>query len=337
MVNNDNDILEYNNQMKEKYESNDPKLIIIKESHKVYVKTLINEGPKVYNQMRSFFSNNPETTSVPELKWCLDYLIYGLDIPFIQNKCNENAVLLKLRDSLYLSILSVKTDTQKSYLYGPTIRVIMKIIEFYDILIRSIKVVPPYYHKYRYERYVEYCISMANNGLFIFPTFEVLDATDLLKLRCYPMFPIGLSTTIIFVDEYDQTPIEFFIHDINHTRRMFDSNISDMKRNKIDTSSFHETSLYYDKSYKCLQEILYITRHTLDIPDTNINNGHLDKIDYSKVSMTEAIDVGYAQLITIIIFEITHEDAMPIQKDVICSTILRNSGIETVFPRINKQ
>jgi hypothetical protein len=41
--------------MKEKYESNDPKLIIIKESHKVYVKTIINEGPKVYNQMRSFF------------------------------------------------------------------------------------------------------------------------------------------------------------------------------------------------------------------------------------------------------------------------------------------
>jgi len=178
---------------------------------------------------------------------------------------------------------------------------------------------------------------MANNGLFIFPTFEVLDATDLLKLRCYPMFAIGLSTTIIFVDEYDQTPIEFFIHDINHTRRMFDSNISDMKRNKIDTSSFHETSLYYDKSYKCLQEILYIIRNTLDIPDTNINNGHLVKNDYSTVSTTEAIDVGYSQLITIIIFEITHEDAMPIQKDVICSTILRNSGIETEFPRINNR
>jgi hypothetical protein len=258
-------------------------------------------------------------TSIPELKLCIDYLKYGLDIDFINQKCRENSVLEQLRQSLYCSIFAVTSDKENSYLYGSTIRVIMKIIDFYDILIRSIKQVPPYYHKYRYERYVDYCISQASNGLFMFPTFANIGATDLLKLRCYPMFPIGLSLTLTFVDEYEQTPVEFFIHDINHIRRMFDSNILDMNQKNIDTSNFDDTVLYYNASYQCLKEIFTIINNNtnkktqltesyeyinipkieMDKSQTDIRIVHLKKDDYSHVINDEPIDLGYSQLIKI--------------------------------------
>ena len=346
--------IDYIKQIKNKYEHNEIQTII--SLHNNYAKNIIENAGTIYPTLRSFFHNNPQTTSVPELKLCIDYLKYGLDIDLINNKCHENAVLEQLRQSLYCSIFAVTSDNENSYLYGPTIRVIMKIIDFYDIVIRTIKHVPPYYHKYRYERYVEYCISMASNGLYMFPTFANMGATDLLKLRCYPIFPIGLSLTLIFVDEYEQSPVEFFIHDINHIRRMFESNILDMKQKNIDTTDFNATVSYYKASHTCLKEIFMIMNNTT-IKTPTLNNSyelitipkiekdrkqkeiivsHLKKDDYSTISNEESIDLGYSQIIKIIVFEITHEDSMPMQKDVICSAILRNSGIETIFPRINE-
>jgi len=346
--------IDYFKQIKTKYANIDIQNTI--RLHNEYVKNIIDNGKTIYPSLRTFFHNNPLMTSIPELKYCIDYLKYGLDIEFINQKCSENAVLEQLRQSLYCSILSVTSDKENNYLYSSTIRVIMKIIDFYDIIIRSIKQVPPYYHKYRYERFVDYCISQASNGLFMFPTFANIGATDLLKLRCYPMFPIGLSLTLTFVDEYEQSPVEFFIHDINHIRRMFDSNILDMNEKNIDTSNFDETISYYNESYLCLREIFTIMNNNtnkktqlregyeyINIPKIEMNKSqteirivHLKRDDYSNVMNDEPIDLGYSQLIKIIVFEITHEDSLPMHKDVICRSILRNSGIETIFPRIDQ-
>jgi hypothetical protein len=346
--------LDYFKQIKTKYLDKEIQDTI--RLHNDYVKNIIDNGKTVYPSLRTFFEMNPVMTSIPELKLCIDYLKYGLDIDFINQKCHENSVLDQLRQSLYCSIFAVTSDKENSYLYGSTIRVIMKIIDFYDIIIRSVKQVPPYYHKYRYERYVDYCISQASNGLFMFPTFANIGATDLLKLRCYPMFPIGLSLTMTFVDEYEQSPVEFFIHDINHIRRMFESNILDMNQKNIDISNFDDTVSYYNASYLCLKEIFTIINNNtnkktqltegyeyinipkieMDKSQTEIRIVHLKRDDYSNVINDEPIDLGYSQLIKIIVFEITHEDSLPMHKDVICKAILRNSGIETIFPRIDQ-
>jgi hypothetical protein len=128
-----------------------------------------------------------------------------------------------------------------------------------------------------------------------------------------------------------------------------------MTRREIDINNFNEKLAYYDKSKECLDEVIYILNNTLENRPTTKTNveqitipqitqkgerkttkvKHLSLDDYSKIDYTNPIDMGYSQIIKVILFEITHEDAMPMHKDIICSTILRNSGIETVFPRLD--
>jgi len=344
---------EYELQIKNRYSDDKAKELLTK--HNAYIRTVISDQGTEYAKLvqMGFFSGSHETVRIPELKECLDYLKHGLDIPLIENKCKENTVLQKVRDSLICSILSVTANPESNYLYGPTIRVLMKILDFYDIVIRTIKEVPPYYHKYRYERYVEQCIS--SGGLFLVPTFASIGATDLLKLRAYPLFPIGLNIKLEFVDEFYQTPIEFFVHDINHSRRMYESNLIDIKKNGINIDDQSQVTEYYNGSLKCINKIIDILKNVIKSSDQpNVKQitvpvlspdgsrqtkqqNHLDVEDYSTLDISTPIDLGYAQIIKIIVFEITHEDALPMREDVICSTILRNSGIETAFPRLSQE
>ena len=338
--------------MNERY--SDEKISAVKQKHETYIRNIINNQGAEYIKLidMGFFSGSHETIQIMELKDCVDYLKHGLDIQFIEDKCQEIPALQKIRDSLLCSILSVTANPGSNYLYGPTIRTLMKILDFYDIIIRSIKDVPPYYHKYRYERYVEYCISLG--GLFIIPTFAYIGATDLLKLRAFPLFPVGLNIKLEFVDEFFQSPTEFFIHDINHTRRMYESNISDMEKNGVDKTDQSQVTEYYNQSSACVNKLMSIMKNTIKSdkqPNVSIISVstispdgskqtkqvyHLEMDDYSEVDKTTPIDWGYSQLIKIIVFEITHEDALPMREDVICSTILRNSGIETAFPRLSQ-
>lgn len=344
--------LEYEKQINLRY--SEPKIDEIKGRHKTYIENIIKNQGSMYSDLieKRFFSGSHETIQIMELKDCVDYLKHGLDIEIIEEKCKENPVLQELRTSLICSILSVTANTERNYLYGPTIRVLMKITDFYEIFIRSIKKIPPYYHTYRYERYVEHCISL--KGLFIVPTFANIGATDLLRLRPFPLFPVGLNIKLEFVDEYYQGPKEFFIHDINHSRRMYESNISDMKKNNVDETDQSQVTEYYKQSYDCLTKLMKILDNKINEDDINQFNQysvskitiptisikgkvtnkeiyHLEMYDYSDVSTNTPIDFGYSQLIKIIIFEITHEDSLPMRKDVICSTILRTAGIDTGF------
>ena len=345
--------IEYKNQIKSKYA--EPGMLAIIAEHKTYVKYIINNQGEMYSRLQ-FYDKNHETTQIPELGLCINYLKFGLNIPMIDSMCEENLILQNLRNSLLCTILSISADPESRYLYAPTFRAIIQILDFYDIIIRSITPVPAYYHKYRYQRYIEYCLSRPD--LFLFPAFTSISATDLLILRPFPIFPVGINITLEEVDEYDQSPIEFFIHDINHTRRMFESNLVDMSKKGLDIGIPDVRLKYYEKSSECLDKILSIMRNThktnsgkdvitIKIPtivpsrvDTIITKKdglHLNMVDYSLIEQETPIDLGYSQIIKMIIFEITHEDAEPMQEDVICGIILRNSGIEVSFPRISTQ
>ncbi len=340
--------LEYQKQIQNKYEQSE--ILPVIKAHKAYVKDIINNQAEMYDSLR-FYDQNHETTQIQSLSLCVAYLKFGLDIPMINSMCEENLILENLRNSVLCSILSVSANPESNYLYAPTIRVIGKILDFYDIIIRTITKVPAYYHKYRYERYIEYCLS--REDLFMFPVFTSVGATDLLKLRPFPIFPIGLNITLEHVDEYAQSPIEFFIHDINHVRRMYESNLDDMQKRGINIENPQDRRNYYQESYLCLNNVLSILNNTIKtkskdenvstITIPSINNAkvvetsvsHLNMTDYSEIKDETPIDIGYAQIIKIIVFEITHEDALPMQQDIICETILRNSGIEVEFPRLS--
>lgn len=323
---------EYEESMIARYKEAEIQPIIIE--HAEYIQSIIKNQKVLYMDA---LLQLKDTQSISQLRLCVEYLKYGLKTSFIEQLCSINSILNKSRESLYCSILAINMNEETSYLYGPTIRLIFKILEFYDIIIRSLRDFPPYYHRYRYERFIEYCIQFPE--LVLVPTFYNIGATDLLKLRPYPIYPIGISTTILHVDEYLQTPSEFFVHDINHIRRMHENNISDMKRRGI-TDSIS----YYDQSKLCLDKIMTIMNNKIkkgpvitipQIKDKGIIEKEAFHMNTTKsIDYDTPIDAGYSQIIKIIVFEIIHEDALVMQEDVICSTILRNSGFKTIFPTI---
>jgi hypothetical protein len=81
---------------------------------------------------------------------------------------------------------------------------------------------------------------------------------------------------------------------------------------------------------------------TTNIPTINNNEtvlkpyNQLIMDNYSQIPENCPIDFGYSQIIKIIVFEIVHEDALPIHPKVLCETIMRQSGNNPVFPRIKK-
>ena len=151
-------------------------------------------------------------------------------------------------------------------------------------------------------------------------------------MRPYPLFPIGVSMTNTYVDEFLQSPIEFFIHDINHTRRMFEENEKDMVRKNKNPNNCYDTIEYYNESNKCLEKIKDILiKYTIKDTNTPYQQKPIQNIAYDTL-----IEKGYASIIKIIIFEIVHEDALPLQEDIICKTILRSSREPVLFPRIGE-
>jgi hypothetical protein len=338
------------------------------ENYKKIISGVINDQQGVYKKFIKLLEENgsegtsfimKDGTDLFGIELLMDYLKCGLDIELI--KTLKNPILIRLRDSLICNILALTLDPDRKYLYGPTIRTIFRITEFYDILIRSLSNEPPYYHKYRYERYIEYTISRSKYGLILFPTYYSLGVTDLLKLRAFPLFPIGIQIKKLHVDEFQQTPSEFFVHDINHARRMFEENLKyyeDVKSKYTSIIQFFDECDLFSKQITDL-----IINGTLESKSHKEKTGKIGDIDiinkklpyYEKGQVTEKsircldikngtiirkgdpIDKGYAHIIKIIVFEITHEDALPIHPSVVCSTILRGSGNSPVFPRLSQK
>ena len=53
----------------------------------------------------------------------------------------------------------------------------------------------------------------------IFPTNAYIGATELIKLRCVPILIMGVSNKPVYVDQYLNTPLDFWAHDIQHSKR----------------------------------------------------------------------------------------------------------------------
>ena len=335
---------EYEHNIKILYETPNIKNKIIDIHNKYFREQIINNQGNTYTEFyERFQQNGPEKTNFAEFKHIIAYLYEGLKL--IETKTQNKILLLSLL-SLKCSIMAI--TLQNIFYYGPCIRLIMKCLEFFDIYIRSIdpqSASVDYYHKYRYERYVEYCINLAPK-IIIFPTFSEISATDLLKLRPYPLFPIGVSITNIFVDEFKQTPIEFFIHDINHSRRMYEENIKYMLLEKKDINNYDQTIEFYNRSKACLDECLRFLSHRKKEPKLDVeklfaeNKSVIEIIKILNQNILKPytdetkINIGLSAIMKIILFEIVHEDALPLQKNIICSTILRKSNEPVQFPRL---
>jgi len=126
----------------------------------------------------------------------------------------------------------------------------------------------------------------------------------LIQVRGYPIGWLGICTTPIYADNFLQTSYEYYIHDINHVRRMYQFAIEQMniptylnisERNKIIIEN-------YDASDKFIKNILN--------PLIQINNYKEDQSWIPK-------------LISIILLEIVHEDAFSANPNIIFKSLFR--------------
>lgn len=125
----------------------------------------------------------------------------------------------------------------------------------------------------------------------IIPTFEYLWATDIMKIRWVPLRFVWLSEDFIYVDEFLQSPKEFFMHDVNHSYRMAMEDIQFSKK-------------------------LWLSREQLYHQSNKFLTSYLQSIKIKNTDSKEEKEIK--KLKKIILFEIIHEDARPCLPEVVC-------------------
>jgi hypothetical protein len=139
----------------------------------------------------------------------------------------------------------------------------------------------------------------------MFPTAAKLGATDLLKGRGVPVGFLGINTEVMWVDGFHQTPFEFYVHDINHTRRMFQFMVEDAAANLQGLQDYVAASDAYVRGTL----LPAITPMPSDDPETQ----------------------HYKRLCKIVLFEVLHEDAQPASPDVVLKALHRPALHATPF------
>ncbi|MCE9508421.1 MAG: hypothetical protein K8R48_08965 [Alphaproteobacteria bacterium] len=256
---------------------------------------------------------------------------YGREAPFPEFGAVIGLLLLKLlenREVIKLAqenpsiaafrVLTLKRllDVRRSkknlpaYAYTKTIDAIERGVEFFDIVQRVLHPAqsPKLYHSHRYEYYLHYLTAQISDHVF-FPTIAPLGVTDLLKVRGVPISFIGINTEIERVDGFHQTPYEFLIHDVNHSRRMLQFFREEAARRGDSMEDF------------CRRNSRYV-RETL-LPLFCIKKSD-DAATRKKKKITKMV-----------LFEILHEDALPADPAVIKAALLRPPLQLTPFEKID--
>ena len=150
------------------------------------------------------------------------------------------------------------------------------------------------YFRNRYEYYLDYLLSEAPN-VFILPILQSVGATTLLNIRGSKIQICGVIFEKTFVDEDYQSPGNFFWHDINHARRIYQNNIWYATNNKMNLETL------YTKMKEDVNKLLPIKKWIGD-------------------------NYKWSSIIKILLFEIVHEDALPFLLDELLRDIIYEVG-----------
>lgn len=280
-------------------------------SHKKWIRDIINEPMDYQKSIKQRFEDNDNdlNTSMPELFPIVEKMKEKLNSDEINELCWKNNILFWLRTQVFNSLEHVSFKSRTICPYLPTLHAIFKTISFMDLIAREeiwfyvtantdwsmnkemIKYAS--FHMKKYEYHLNDLLNKIPDEILI-PTYEHLGATDLMKTRCTKLRFIGLSDDFLYVDEFDQSPEEFLMHDVDHSYRMSEADEEYCRKTGRDIDEVMEESYGFSKEY-------------------------LEKIKIRKTDSVE--DKEMKKLKKIILFEITHEDWKPFLRDVIIEWI----------------
>jgi hypothetical protein len=250
--------------------------------------------------------------SFPEIGWTIKALASDLtNLPHVQAACEQSPLLNKLRAHMIDQFASsIAADT---FAYGDSLQLVEDVMGFFDLAVRvTDPSAPAPYHTARFE-YNWHSLSEDPTHT-ILPTMASLNLTDLIRLRGVQVGLIGVSTSILTVDGFPQTPYEFFHHDVDHTRRMHQETLVAIEREGIPPRDYAERAT-------ALMERLLPAIDLSGFPEATQRSEELQR-EY---------DRRVARML--VLFEVLHEDAYDCSPDSIADAILRAPMEQTPFER----
>ncbi len=292
-----------------------------------FVRNIIASPLESYRSMEGRFASE-KNASFKELFPVVDKILAEAFTEDMNELCRTVPILAGIRDKAVISLRHVSLKNRTFCPYLSTLRAIAEGVAFFDIAARQRRgfydTMPkdgvvehnpaetPYasYHMYRYKYRLDELMGMIPNEIVI-PTFEPLSATDLMRVRGVPIHFVGLSKDFLYVDEFEQSPEEFFMHDCNHSWRMImEDNAAEKKYGRTKQELIEESNAFIKE--------------------------YLEQIKIRSTDTEEEREIK--KLKKIILFEIVHEDAKPFLKDVISTSIQTKEGSAVPFevPHIDR-
>ncbi|MCA9779548.1 MAG: hypothetical protein KC800_22625, partial [Candidatus Eremiobacteraeota bacterium] len=279
----------------------------IESRQKTYIKGIINNPLEHYEDFKARLTSQGQKAPFPEFSDMVRYLELHMDKEGPLTEAGGNEHLAVARQIAKEGLNKVK---EAGYPYGETIEAVKGSLAYLDIYERGrpgSEARPQLYHSHRYQ-YYDHFIKNETPDHVLFPTIYGLGATDLMKTRGVPIGFVGIPPEVSWVDGYTQTPLEFFYHDINHVRRMWQ--FTKEKAGELGTPfpDFIKESNRY------------------------VNEELMPVIEISKSDSPER--KNEKRMMKLILFEALHEDALPAHPAVLKSSLERAPNTLTPFEEL---
>lgn len=283
----------------------------LQRTQSVIDRKLINDADTSYADFKQRLDEDGFDAEFPEFAPTLEYvqkrLLSGKDVA---EGCSQSNLVAQLREVALQAIEGARIgdDQQaKTPKYRESIYALETALEFFDVMQRSGEDTPPLYHSDRYEYYLHFLLGQQDH--VIYPTIAPTGATDLMKLRHVPVGIAGVTTETTYVDGFPQSSYEFFHHDINHSRRMY--------------QFFKEKAVELD-----------ITPEELSAQGSQLMAE--DLLPVIKIRPTDTEERRQLKRTSrMLLFEIMHEDALPAERGTILKAMFRQPLERTPFERID--
>jgi hypothetical protein len=282
-----------------------------KDEHTAFISKLQAEPYDTYKELKDRLILQGQMVSFPEFKGVVAILIEALfqsDIFKYYNSTKDKTVQLEV---VMHKLIAILTKSRYYFPYLSTLYAIESMLILLDTYYRDTAKdpMPNFYHNFRYRTYLDYIILGSNPENIVVPTFLPTGATFFIKIRCVPILVLGVATEPTWADQYLNTPLDFWAHDMQHARRQI-----------------QETSAYYDRYVK--HQAYYTKRDPFNIITEDqfyykmnkFTKNFLMPIITIKKGDSEKIK-GYKKILKLIIFEVVHEKAWPITALALCRCI----------------
>ena len=159
---------------------------------------------------------------------------------------------------------------------------------------------------YHFDRYCYHRHALiANPDVVLIPTLKELGLPDFIRTRAVPIEFVGVVSRTTRVDGHQQSPLDFWYHDLNHARRLYAYIRKRLKEQGIEAD---EGKLAYYQAVDAFITGTIFPKIVDAVPDVSLEERALHS------------------LATMIIFEIVHETALTLEKDAILADLFRGNG-----------